>query len=247
MANEQTTVPLFVAAEVLTAADMNLSAGTGVPVFSNSTTRDAGFGGAGEKVLAEGQLCYLSDSNIVQYYSGSSWNTVGPSTAGGLVCVKAETAFSAVTSFSADSIFTSSYTNYRMICRFTGTTGGIVSMQLRASTTPATSNYNYQRLNVGGAASTPSRTTAASNFAIGFGSTGSFTQSFWLELTGPQLAEATSFNSLIVMSDTSYAYPDFYQTTGNNSNSTAYDGFAVSVATGTMTGSYTVYGYAKTV
>jgi hypothetical protein len=80
MPNEQTTVPLFVAAEVLTAADMNLSAGTGVPVFSNSTTRDAGFGGAGEKVLAEGQLCYLSDSNIVQYYSGASWATVGPST-----------------------------------------------------------------------------------------------------------------------------------------------------------------------
>ena len=82
MANEQTTVPLFVAAEVLTAADMNLSAGTGVPVFTNSTTRDAGFGGAGEKVLAEGQLCYLSDSNIVQYYSGASWATVGPSTSG---------------------------------------------------------------------------------------------------------------------------------------------------------------------
>ena len=80
MANEQTTVPLFVAAEILTAVDMNLSAGTGVPVFSNSTTRDAGFGGAGEKVLAEGQLCYLSDSNIVQYYTGAAWATVGPST-----------------------------------------------------------------------------------------------------------------------------------------------------------------------
>lgn len=80
MANEQTTVPLFVAGEVLTAADMNLSAGTGVPVFSNTTTRDAGFGGAGEKVLAEGQLCYLSDSNIVQYYTGAAWATVGPTT-----------------------------------------------------------------------------------------------------------------------------------------------------------------------
>ena len=80
MANEQTTVPLFVAAEILTAVGMNLSAVTGVPVFSNSTTRDAGFGGAGEKVLAEGQLCYLSDSNIVQYYDGAAWATVGPST-----------------------------------------------------------------------------------------------------------------------------------------------------------------------
>jgi hypothetical protein len=87
MPNEQTSVPLFTAGEVLTAANMNISAGTGVPVFTNSTTRDAAFGGAGEKVLAEGQLCYLSDSNIVQYYTGAAWATVGP-TASGVVQVK---------------------------------------------------------------------------------------------------------------------------------------------------------------
>ena len=80
MANEQVKVPLFAAAEILTAANMNLSAGTGVPVFATTVTRDAAFGGAGEKVLAEGQLCYLSASNIVQYYDGAAWATVGPST-----------------------------------------------------------------------------------------------------------------------------------------------------------------------
>jgi hypothetical protein len=80
MPNEQTSVPLYAAAEVLTAANMNISAGTGVPVFATTVTRDAAFGGAGEKVLAEGQLCYLSDSNIVQYYTGAAWATVGPST-----------------------------------------------------------------------------------------------------------------------------------------------------------------------
>jgi hypothetical protein len=79
MPNEQITVPLFTAGEVLTAANMNISAGTGVPVFANTTTRDAGFGGAGEKVLAEGQLCYLSSTNVVQYYDGAAWATVGPS------------------------------------------------------------------------------------------------------------------------------------------------------------------------
>ena len=81
MANEQTSVPLYAAAEILTAANMNISAGTGVPVFATTVTRDAAFGGAGEKVLAEGQLCYLSDSNIVQYYTGAAWATVGPSNA----------------------------------------------------------------------------------------------------------------------------------------------------------------------
>ena len=78
MPNEQTSVPLFTSGEVLTAANMNLSAGTGVPVFTNTTTRDAAFGGAGEKVLAEGQICYLSSTNVVQYYDGAAWATVGP-------------------------------------------------------------------------------------------------------------------------------------------------------------------------
>ena len=99
MPNEQTSVPLFASGEVLTAEKMNLSAGTGVPVFTNTTTRDAGFGGAGEKVLAEGQLCYLSDSNIVQYYTGAAWATVGPSTSG-LVQLKSATK---TTSFSTTS------------------------------------------------------------------------------------------------------------------------------------------------
>ena len=78
MPNEQTSVPLYAASEILTAANMNISAGTGVPVFATTVTRDAAFGGANEKVLAEGQLCYLSATNVVQYYDGAAWATVGP-------------------------------------------------------------------------------------------------------------------------------------------------------------------------
>jgi len=80
MANTQTTVPLFVANAVLTASQQNLSAGTGVPVFATTVTRDAAFGGS-NKALAEGQLCYIEASDIVQYYTGSAWATVGPSSA----------------------------------------------------------------------------------------------------------------------------------------------------------------------
>jgi hypothetical protein len=79
-ANAQTTVPTFTAAQVLTADQMNQSARTGVPVFADTTARDAGFGGSGEKVLAEGQLCYLESTNVVQYYDGAAWATVGPMT-----------------------------------------------------------------------------------------------------------------------------------------------------------------------
>ena len=77
-ANAQITVPLFVANTVLTAATQNISAATGVPVFATTVTRDAAFGGS-NKVLAEGQLCYIEASDIVQYYTGSAWATVGPS------------------------------------------------------------------------------------------------------------------------------------------------------------------------
>jgi hypothetical protein len=76
-ANAQTTVPTFVASQVLTADQLNQSARTGVPVFAGTTERDAAFGGAGEKTLAEGQLCYLESTNKVQYYDGAAWANLG--------------------------------------------------------------------------------------------------------------------------------------------------------------------------
>lgn len=79
-ANAGTAVPVYASGEVLTAARLNLT-NCGVPVFSGTATRDAAFGGSGEKVLAEGQLCYLEDANVVQYYDSASWLTVGPTTA----------------------------------------------------------------------------------------------------------------------------------------------------------------------
>lgn len=76
-ANAQTSVPTFTAGEILTAANMNISAATGVPVFATTVTRDAAFGGTGEKTLAEGQLAYLEDSNVLQFYDGAAWNNIG--------------------------------------------------------------------------------------------------------------------------------------------------------------------------
>jgi len=77
-ANAQTTVPTFVSGQVLTADQQNQSARTGVPVFAGTTERDAAFGGTGEKTLAEGQFCYLEDTNATQYYDGTNWINLGP-------------------------------------------------------------------------------------------------------------------------------------------------------------------------
>ena len=74
-ANAQTSVPAFTAGQVLTAAQMT-QVNTGIPVFASSTERDAAFGGAGEKTLAEGQMAYLEDTNATQYYDGSAWTAI---------------------------------------------------------------------------------------------------------------------------------------------------------------------------
>jgi hypothetical protein len=78
-ANAVTSVPTYVAGQVLDASRLNVT-NSGVPVFADTTARDAGFGGTGEKVLAEGQLCYLESTNKVQSYDGSSWANLGSMT-----------------------------------------------------------------------------------------------------------------------------------------------------------------------
>jgi len=77
--NQQTSVPAFTSGQVLT-AQQQTEINTGVPVFADTTARDAAFNGTGEKVLAEGQLCYLESTNKVQYYDGTSWANLGSMT-----------------------------------------------------------------------------------------------------------------------------------------------------------------------
>ena len=44
-----------------------------VGVYADSSARDAAFGGAGEPLLAEGMVCFLADTNVLQIYTGSAW------------------------------------------------------------------------------------------------------------------------------------------------------------------------------
>jgi len=66
---------VFTAGQVLTAAQMT-QINTGVPVFATTTTRDAAFGGTGEKTLAQGQLAYVEADGKVYIYTGSAWTSL---------------------------------------------------------------------------------------------------------------------------------------------------------------------------
>jgi len=235
-------VPLFVANQVLTAAQQNASAGTGVPVFATTVTRDAAFGGS-NKALAEGQLCYIEASNIVQYYDGAAWATVGPATPGALVCVKATTAFTTVSSFTADSVFTSTYDSYLILLQGTVATIDSVYMRFRTGGVDnSSSNYNFVYTYGSNGGTTSSGGTAATTYLY-LPDMGTTASGFQITVQTPSTAVPTTI-AAFGNRGTSHQY----LTSGSNTASTAFDGFKIYSAGGyNMTGTYTIYGYSKTV
>jgi len=246
MANTQTTVPLFVANQVLTASQQNLSAGTGVPVFATTVTRDAAFGGS-NKALAAGQLCYLESTAVVQQYNGTSWATVGPSTSG-LVCVKAETAFTTASSVTADAVFTSSYTNYRLLINavMSGSSTTFMNMKFRISGTSTSTLYSYSEAIWTGSAWSGAQVANNSSYLLMAGGSGPRTI-IQAEISAPQLASTTMVVNEGQWANNTDSNPYRRIGAGNQGSSSQFDGIELLTSSGTMTGTYAIYGYSKTV
>ena len=242
MPNEQTSVPLFASGEVLTAANMNLSAGTGVPVFATTVTRDAAFGGTSEKVLAEGQLCYLSSTNVVQYYDGAAWATVGPATSGALTLIASQTIGSAVSSVTVSNAFSATYDYYKIT--ISGGTGSVNDEQLGLKLgATATGYYN----GFAGAAYSPDATGTYSgnstNSGTSFNAVGRVMTdglNLNMELNGPFLAKRTIVSGTMTSVNVGRMYSGYLDGT------TSYTAFTITPASGTITGgTIRVYGYAN--
>jgi hypothetical protein len=242
MPNEQTSVPLFASGEVLTAANMNISAGTGVPVFATTVTRDAAFGGTSEKVLAEGQLCYLSSTNVVQYYDGAAWATVGPASAGALTFIKSQTIGTTVTSVNVTSAFSTTYDRYLVtLSGGTTTNNRSLNLTLGATTTGYYSSYalvSYASTTVIGGASSNGSSILDAAVVTTNGLSGRF------ELNNPFNAVRTEILNCYGGLVTNQQY---LSGAGFVDNATSYTDFTLTMAsTGTMTGgTIYVYGYAK--
>ena len=243
-ANAQTSVPAFTTGQVLT-AQQQTEINTGVPVFATTTTRDAAFGGSGEKVLAEGQLAYIEASNIVQYYDGSTWQTLAPQTFSSGLNYITGASFSAASEFVVDSCFTSTYANYKIIIDYDGSVA--TATQLRGQfrtggSNNTTTNYGYL-LNI----STEANTNAIS--WQGFGSVNIFICGYvmnnygqvTIELTNPQTAQETRFTSVGM----AFGGTNSYLTTigGAFDATTSFDGIRIFPNSGTFTGNYRIYGY----
>lgn len=237
-ANAQTAVPAFVAGEILTAAEMT-QVNTGIPVFATTTTRDAAFGGAGEKVLAQGQTCYIEATSTYQTYNGSAW--VSLVTAPGLNLVKSQTIGSAVASVTITDAFSSTYENYKIVV-----SGGVASTSNFARLTLGSTATGYYTFTIFGVytATTVNGAANANSTSfqdVAYGTAQSINGAF--ELFSPNLATRTHLHCQLASSLTN----GLYLTKGGYLNdATQYTAFTLTLDTGTWTGgTVRVYGYAN--
>jgi hypothetical protein len=233
-ANATTFVPTYVASEILTAADLNVT-NSGIPVFSTTVTRDAGFGGSGEKVLAEGQFAYIEATNTTQYYDGAAWQAVG----NGFTFISSVTA-TAGASATIDNCFSSTYENYKILITGSSSADTGLNLQLRVGGVTAATNYGRQRIVASSTTVTAARSTSDTGFIIG--GTENSQQVFTIEVSKPAVAAQTGF---IALCNYQSGTPTLLFTVGQHSTATAYDGFIISPSSGTISMTAYVYGYGK--
>lgn len=245
-ANAQTSVPTFTAGEVLTAANMNISARTGIPVFVDTTARDAAFGGTGEKTLAEGQFAYIEATNTTQYYDGAAWQAVGASS--GLTFITGAT-FTTVASVSfASGVFTSTYTNYLVVVNFTASSiDQNLSLRLNAAGSPRTANEYYgSKLSASTAAAVAA---TASNPATSFNMSGLAAtypaSGITMTVYQPQVSAVRTTLSYHGFGAANTGAPLSFVAGGcTYDTAESHDGLTFLVG-GTITGFYKVYGIAN--
>jgi hypothetical protein len=244
-ANAQTSVPDFTVGQILTAAQMT-EVNTGIPVFADSTARDAAFGGTGEKTLAEGQYAYLEDTNETQFYDGASWEPVGAS---GLVYLTGAT-ITAQTTFSLpNDTFTSDYRNYRFVFQTTSNAAAqTVTMRMRTSGTDNTgATYTYSNSGANDSGSTSNEgSTGTTSFAICQTALNADNLlSLVVDIVSPQETGRT-----YVQGNVYFVYSGVGRFGRNLNmvfdNTTQFDALSIiSTATNNLNGVYRVYAYAN--
>jgi hypothetical protein len=216
-------------------------------VFADTTARDAGFGGTGEKTLAEGQLCYVENLTGIaqlQYYDGAAWVSLSP---GGLVLINSATFTSATSvSLTADT-FTSTYANYRIMFRASVSANSNLTGRLRA-------------------AGTDDSTAAYCSYGVGITSTsdannvGNFNQTSFnfghcisanpyvleLDVFSPKIVEKTNLSGSYVGTNSAFDRQAFRSFGNLFDGTTSFDSLSIiSSAASSLTGTVRVYGYAN--
>lgn len=243
-ANAVTTVPVYTAGEVLTAADMNIT-NSGIPVFATTVTRDAAFGGAGEKTLAEGQFAYIEATNATQYYDGAAWQSVDAS---GLVYITGATFTTQSTISMATGTFTSTYQNYFVTLVCQASQALTLNIRYNATGSPLTTGYGGAALITGDGGTETITSAATTSLAVARAFDGTNYNQINLALNVFDATTATHKASCAGTGRCSASgFGQAFTVFGGSRGLTgeAIDGLTFTTSAGTVTGNYKVYGYAN--
>jgi hypothetical protein len=226
----------FTAGEVLTASNVqNYLQDQSVMVFGGSAARSSAIGTAN---FEEGMTSYLTDTDKLEVYNGTNWVGVAPTTTQGLTLINT-TSFSGVASQNFTSIFSSSYTNYKIL--LTNLTGAnqVIRGRFGTSGTPnSASSYFYGGFTMttggtSGAASGNSQTSIFLTYAA------SDPSSILIDIFQPNTAVRTEFN---------YFGYDGYNNrmhigSGAFTNTTSFTDFQIFPDSSNISGTASIYGY----
>ena len=149
--------------------------------------------------------------------------------------------FSSCATLSLNGVFTSSYDNYVMVFRAVGTALEAVNARLRVSGTDnaTASSYVSQYLFANGTSVTADRYPAGTSMYI-FPVSATQRSGNVAYFFGPNLTQPTAIRSV-----TGYGEDGarIFDTGSTHNQSVAYDGITLILASSTMTGAVTVYGF----
>jgi len=166
----------------------------------------------------------------------ASMNTALGTKKAGMVLLNT-TSFSAVASQSINDVFTSTYSNYRIIFDCSNSTSASMSFRVRVSGSDLTTNtYKYGH-NINGYTNSVSAdgSSSSSAWVIGYADGASFTTI--LDLINPQATKNTFGIYAVARDSSTFAGGALVN------NSTSYTGFTIFSSSGTLTGTVRIYGY----
>jgi hypothetical protein len=182
-----------------------------------------------------------SSAQVLTVVAGApAWATPAAATSG-LTLISRST-WSAAAAVNVNDVFTSTYSNYRiLIYSYANNTYGYY-MRLRAGGADNTaSTYGYQKLDAGGTTVTAARSSNQTSWEIG--EIHAEYNGYGMDIYAPQESTQTNFVNVGVTGSSTGTTQ--CQRMGGFYNTTSFDGFTLYPPSGNFTGVVTVYGYQK--
>lgn len=200
--------------------------------------------------LKVGVIEEISTNNGVQIDGALIKDGKIAASAGGSMVLLSSNTVSASSGTTVDNVFTSDYTNYKIIAHLTGfhTTTQQFQMVLRASSTDDT-NSSYSsgvrtfRISADAEFETRNDATTSWNVSGWDGSQTGNAISREISLFGPQSNRRTLFSGTGMTDEV--AEQQFIYFGGSFENTTSFDGIKIYPSAGTWTGQINIYGYAE--